>query len=207
MNDITLETAELPLIGDKAPDFSADTTHGPVQLADYAGRWLVLFSHPADFTPVCTTEFVAFAELAGEFTDQNVALLGTSIDSVHSHLAWTRSIQDKLGVAIPFPIIADLETRISRAYGMLHPSASQTAAVRAVFVIDPQATVLALPAVLDHLDDATDLSLRAAQADDDVGEGVFVPLHVLPPFGSPAAACSAMAAQARGVTPGSGVQV
>jgi peroxiredoxin 2/4 len=134
----------VPLIGDKAPDFEAESTHGPVRLADYAGRWLVLFSHPADFTPVCTTEFVAFAELADEFAARNTALLGNSVDSVHSHLAWTRAIEEKLGVRIPFPIIADLDTRVSRAYGMLHPGASGTAAVRAVFVIDPEQTVRAL---------------------------------------------------------------
>ncbi|WP_432922819.1 peroxiredoxin [Microbispora sp. CA-135349] len=134
----------LPLIGDKAPDFEADSTHGPVRLADYAGRWLVLFSHPADFTPVCTTEFVAFAELAEEFAARDVALLGNSVDSVHSHLAWTRAIEDRLGVRIPFPIIADLDTRVSRAYGMLHPNVSATAAVRAVFVIDPQSVVRAI---------------------------------------------------------------
>ncbi|WP_329532021.1 peroxiredoxin [Streptomyces sp. NBC_01450] len=133
-----------PLIGDRAPDFEAESTHGPVSLTDYAGRWLVLFSHPADFTPVCTTEFVAFTELADEFTARNVALLGNSVDSVHSHLAWTRSIQEKLGVRIPFPIIADLDTRVARAYGMLHPNTSGTAAVRAVFVIDPEQTVRAV---------------------------------------------------------------
>lgn len=134
----------LPLIGDKAPGFTADSTHGPVRLADYAGRWLVLFSHPADFTPVCTTEFVAFAELADRFAERGVALLGSSVDSVHSHLAWVRAIREKLGVTIPFPIIADLDTRVSRAYGMLHPGTSATAAVRAVFVIDPESVVRAI---------------------------------------------------------------
>ncbi|WP_329311105.1 peroxiredoxin [Streptomyces sp. NBC_01262] len=133
-----------PLIGDKAPGFEAESTHGPVRLADYTGRWLVLFSHPADFTPVCTTEFIAFTVLTDEFTARNVALLGNSVDSVHSHLAWTRSIQEKLGVRIPFPIIADLDTRVARAYGMLHPNTSGTAAVRAVFVIDPEQTVRAV---------------------------------------------------------------
>lgn len=132
------------LIGDKAPGFEAESTHGPVSLTDYAGRWLVLFSHPADFTPVCTTEFIAFTELADEFAARNVALLGNSVDSVHSHLAWTRSIEEKLGVRIPFPIIADLDTRVARAYGMLHPNTSGTAAVRAVFVIDPEQTVRAV---------------------------------------------------------------
>ncbi|WP_182899093.1 peroxiredoxin [Microbispora sp. H10830] len=138
------EPTRLPLIGDRAPDFEAESTHGPVRLADYAGRWLVLFSHPADFTPVCTTEFVAFTELAEEFAARDVALLGNSVDSVHSHLAWTRAIEDRLGVRIPFPIIADLDTRVSRAYGMLHPKASATAAVRAVFVIDPESVVRAI---------------------------------------------------------------
>ncbi|HEX6967911.1 MAG TPA: peroxiredoxin [Micromonosporaceae bacterium] len=134
----------LPLIGDKAPRFEAVSTHGPVRLEDYAGRWLVLFSHPADFTPVCTTEFMAFAELAGEFEARNVALLGNSIDSVYSHLAWVRSIEEKSGVRIPFPIIADLDMRVSHAYGMVHPNTSGTAAVRAVFVIDPDQVVRAI---------------------------------------------------------------
>ena len=137
-------SAGLPLIGDRAPDFEAESTHGPVRLADYSGRWLVLFSHPADFTPVCTTEFVAFTELADEFAARDTALLGNSVDSVHSHLAWTRAIEEKLGVRIPFPIIADLDTRVSRAYGMLHPNTSGTTAVRAVFVIDPEQTVRAV---------------------------------------------------------------
>lgn len=136
--------AALPRIGDPAPDFDADSTHGRVRLADYAGRWLILFSHPADFTPVCTTEFVAFAELADDFAARNVALLGSSIDSVYSHLAWTRAIADTLGVRIPFPIIADLDMRVAHAYGMLHPNTSPTAAVRAVFVIDPEQTVRAV---------------------------------------------------------------
>lgn len=134
----------LPLIGDRAPDFEAESTHGPVRLADYAGKWLVLFSHPADFTPVCTTEFVAFTELADEFAARDTVLLGNSVDSVHSHLAWTRAIEEKLGVRVPFPIIADLDMRVSHAYGMLHPNTSGTAAVRAVFVIDPEQTVRAV---------------------------------------------------------------
>lgn len=134
----------MPLIGDPAPDFTADSTHGPVRLSDYADRWLVLFSHPADFTPVCTTEFIAFAESAGEFAARDAALLGNSIDSVHSHLAWTRAIDEKLGVRIPFPIIADLDTRVSRTYGMLHPGASATATIRAVFVIDPKQIIRAI---------------------------------------------------------------
>ncbi|WP_199830648.1 redoxin domain-containing protein [Streptomyces sp. MMG1533] len=138
------EYTRLPLIGDRAPGFEAESTHGPVSLTDYAGHWLVLFSHPADFTPVCTTEFVAFTELADEFAARDTALLGNSVDSVHSHVAWTRSIGEKLGVRIPFPIIADLDMRVAHAYGMLHPNTSGTAAVRAVFVIDPEQTIRAV---------------------------------------------------------------
>ena len=140
----TTAPARLPLIGDQAPQFEADSTHGRIRLSDYAGHWVVLFSHPADFTPVCTTEFVAFTELADEFTARNVALLGNSVDSVHSHLAWTHAIHEKTGIRIPFPIIADLDTAVSRAYGMLHPHTSQTAAVRAVFAIDPDQTIRAV---------------------------------------------------------------
>jgi peroxiredoxin (alkyl hydroperoxide reductase subunit C) len=134
----------MPLIGDPAPYFEAESTHGPVRLTDYEGRWLVLFSHPADFTPVCTTEFLAFTELADDFEARGAALLGNSVDSVFSHMAWVRAIEEKLGVRIPFPILADLDTRVSRAYGMLHPGTSETAAVRAVFVIDPAQTVRAV---------------------------------------------------------------
>src|SRR5690606_35975196 len=111
MDAVTEPVGTLPLIGDRAPDFEAESTQGTVRLSDYRGRWLVLFSHPADFTPVCTTEFVAFAELAKDFADRNVALLGNSVDSVHSHLGWIRNIKEKLGVDITFPIIADLEKR------------------------------------------------------------------------------------------------
>jgi peroxiredoxin (alkyl hydroperoxide reductase subunit C) len=134
----------LPLIGDTAPYFEAESTHGIVRLSDYNGRWLVLFSHPADFTPVCTTEFIAFTELAEQFEARNVALLGNSIDSVFSHLAWVRAIKEKLGVTIPFPIIADLDTAVAKSYGMLHPHTSQTSAVRAVFVIDPEQIIRAI---------------------------------------------------------------
>lgn len=144
MDAVTEPVGTLPLIGDRAPDFEAESTQGTVRLSDYRGRWLVLFSHPADFTPVCTTEFVAFAELAKDFADRNVALLGNSVDSVHSHLGWIRNIKEKLGVDITFPIIADLEKRVSRAYGMLHPNTSETATVRAVFVIDPESIVRAI---------------------------------------------------------------
>lgn len=134
----------LPRINEPAPEFSANTTHGPKNLSDYKGRWLVLFSHPADFTPVCTTEFIAFAERFGEFQKRNTDILGVSIDSIYSHLAWVQAIKEKLGVTIPFPIVADLDMKVASAYGMVHPGASSTAAVRSVFIIDDKQNIRAL---------------------------------------------------------------
>lgn len=109
-----------------------------------ASSWVLLFSHPADFTPVCTTELSELARRSAEFDARNVKLIGLSIDSVHSHLAWLESIRDRLGVDVPFPMIADLDTRVAQLYGMLHANESATATVRAVFVIDPSHTVRAL---------------------------------------------------------------
>jgi peroxiredoxin (alkyl hydroperoxide reductase subunit C) len=134
----------LPRLNEPAPAFSAVTTHGPKKLADYRGRWLVMFSHPADFTPVCTTEFMAFAKAHGEFEAQECELLGLSIDSNFAHLAWVRNIKEKFGVEIPFPIIEDLSMNVARAYGMVHPGASDTSAVRAVFFIDPKSVLRAM---------------------------------------------------------------
>lgn len=134
----------LPRINEPAPDFHADTTFGPRSLADYRGKWLVLFSHPADFTPVCTTEFTAFARAAGDFAAANCELLGLSIDSIYSHLAWVQNIKEKFGVEIPFPIIEDLSMKVARAYGMIHPGAADTAAVRATFIIDDQGILRAM---------------------------------------------------------------
>jgi len=129
----------LPTIGQEAPDFEAVTTHGPMKLSDFKDKkWVVLFSHPADFTPVCTTEFIALSEANSEFEALNAQLIGLSIDSVHSHLAWVRNIKEKMGVKIPFPIIADLDMNVASLFGMIHPGQSTTAAVRAVFYIDPQ---------------------------------------------------------------------
>lgn len=137
-------TVGLPLINQPAPEFEAKTTHGIRRLSDYRGRWLVLFSHPADFTPVCTTEFIGFAKAWPRFQELDTDLLGLSIDSLYSHIAWTRTIEEKFGVAIPFPIIDDLSMRVARAYGMIHPDASDTAAVRATFVIDPEGILRAM---------------------------------------------------------------
>ncbi len=128
----------LPLLGEPAPDFIATTTHGELRLSDFRDMWLILFSHPADFTPVCTTEFIGFAEIYPELEKRNVALLGLSIDSVFSHIAWVRNVEEKMGVKIPFPIIADLNMEVAKKYGMIHPGQSSTETVRTVFVIDPK---------------------------------------------------------------------
>lgn len=133
-----------PQLNQAAPDFNAKTTHGQRTLADYKGKWLVLFSHPADFTPVCTTEFIGFANAAERFAEMNTELLGLSIDSIHSHIAWVRNIKEKFGVTIPFPIIADLSMEVAKSYGMVQPGASDTSAVRATFIIDPQGIMRAM---------------------------------------------------------------
>lgn len=132
---MTLE-ATMPRLNEPAPDFEAKTTHGLKKLSDYKGRWLVLFSHPSDFTPVCTTEFIAFAKAHERFLAIDCDLLGLSIDSIYSHLAWVRNIREKFDVEIPFPIIEDLSMRVAHAYGMIQPGASDTSAVRSVFIID-----------------------------------------------------------------------
>jgi peroxiredoxin (alkyl hydroperoxide reductase subunit C) len=142
MNAIT--PISLPRLNEPAPDFTAPTTHGPKSLADYRGKWLVLFSHPADFTPVCTTEFTAFARKADDFSALGCELLGLSIDSYYAHIAWVRNIKEKFGVDITFPIIADLSMQVAHAYGMIQPGASDTAAVRATFVIDPEGKLRAM---------------------------------------------------------------
>jgi len=138
------EIITMPRIGDKAPDFKAKTTHGEKKLADYEGKWLIMFSHPADFTPVCTTEFIAFSEIYPELQKRNVDLLGLSIDSNYSHIAWVRRIKEKMDVDIPFPIIEDLRMDVAKKYGMIHPGESTTAAVRAVFIIDPEQVIRAI---------------------------------------------------------------
>jgi len=138
MENITL----IPRIGDKAPDFEAITTTGLMKFSEYnKGSWVILFSHPADFTPVCTTEMMGFAQEKDFFQKHNTKLLGLSIDSIHAHIAWVNAVQEKTGVLFEFPIIADLDMKVSKLYGMLQPGESETAAVRAVFVIDPEGKV------------------------------------------------------------------
>lgn len=128
----------MPRIGDMAPDFEAVTTKGNIKFSEFAkDKWIVLFSHPADFTPVCTTEMSGFAKRKAEFDALNTELMGLSIDSIHSHLAWVNNVKEKTGVYFDFPIIADLDMKVSKLYGMLQPNEHETAAVRAVFFIDP----------------------------------------------------------------------
>ena len=134
----------MPIIGEPAPDFEALTTSGVIKLSDLKGKWVVMFSHPADFTPVCTTEFMAFSGVADELKSMNVQLMGLSIDSVHSHLAWIKNVKDKMGVDIPFPIIADLDMKVAKKYGMIHPGQSSTATIRTVFFIDDKGILRAM---------------------------------------------------------------
>lgn len=144
MEDTKEQTYGLPRLGQPAPPFEAVTTHGVIKLEDYKGSWLILFSHPADFTPVCTTEFIAFAEIYPELQKRSVELLGLSVDSVSSHIAWVRNVEEKTGVKIPFPIIADLNKEVSTAYGMVHPGQSKTETVRCVFIIDDKQIIRAM---------------------------------------------------------------
>lgn len=131
-------------IGDSAPDFQARTTLGEVKLSGYRGRWLVFFSHPADFTPVCTSEFVTLARAAERFAALNCALLGLSVDSLFSHLAWMRAIRDSFGVTVPFPVVEDPSMAVGRAYGMVDETAPDSATMRASYFIDPQGVIRAM---------------------------------------------------------------
>ena len=139
------ELRSLPKIGDQAPDFTAQTTQGEVTLSTWQeGKWVVLFSHPADFTPVCSTELTEFGRRNKEFEQRGVKLIGISVDSIHSHLAWHQNLSKILGVTLPYPIIADSTRAVSELFGMIHPGASATVTVRALFVIDPKRVVRAL---------------------------------------------------------------
>ncbi len=136
----------IPRINEPAPDIHAKSTHGMIKLSDYTakGKWIMLFSHPADFTPVCTTEFVEFARRGDDFEKRNVQLIGNSVDSVYAHIAWVRDIEQKFGVKVKFPVIADLDQKVAQAFGMVHEAVSDTATVRAVFFIDPKGVIRAL---------------------------------------------------------------
>lgn len=137
----------MPLIGDKAPEFKAVTTQGDINFpADFKGKWVILFSHPADFTPVCTTEFMTFASMMDEFEKLNVQLVGLSVDSLYAHIAWLRKIQELewnglKNINVTFPLIEDIRMEVAKKYGMIQPNQSNTQAVRAVFVIDPEGVI------------------------------------------------------------------
>ncbi len=137
----------MPLIGDYAPSFKAKTTQGEINFpADFKGKWVILFSHPADFTPVCTTEFMTFAKMADDFKALNTELIGLSVDSIYAHIAWLRKIQDiewkgMKNIEVKFPLIEDIKMDIARKFGMIQPGQSDTQAVRAVFVIDPNGKI------------------------------------------------------------------
>jgi peroxiredoxin 2/4 len=142
---VAQEPVSIPRIGDKAPDFTAETTQGMLTFSDWQGKsWVVMFSHPADFTPVCTTELTEFARREKEFSDRNCKLIGVSVDSIHSHLAWVMNIEKNLGVRLNYPLVADISTQVAQKFGMIHPNESATATVRALFFIDPERTVRAL---------------------------------------------------------------
>ncbi|AFM16275.1 peroxiredoxin [Mycolicibacterium chubuense NBB4] len=147
----TAPAATMPRIGDPAPSFTAVTTQGEINFpADYAGKWVIFFSHPADFTPVCTSEFITFASMQEEFAAYNTELVGLSVDGLYSHIAWLRTIKDKIAfrgmrdVEVTFPLIEDVSMDIARRYGMIMPGEDSTKAVRAVFVIDPEGVVRAV---------------------------------------------------------------
>lgn len=133
-----------PKIDEPAPLFTAQTTQGPLSLKDFQGQWVLLFSHPADFTPVCTSEFIAFQNALPDFKDLNCALLGLSVDSILSHIAWLESIETKFGIKITFPVIEDFSKTISTLYGMIHEKSSSTETVRCVFLINPEGILKAI---------------------------------------------------------------
>ena len=141
-----VQESRIPRILETAPDFEAKSTQGVIRLSDYTsqGKYVLLFSHPADFTPVCSTEFISFAKNWKRFDDLGVQLIGVSIDSIYSHIAWVRDLEKNAGVEIRFPVIADLDQKVASLYGLVHPAASDTATVRAVFAIDPKQVIRAI---------------------------------------------------------------
>lgn len=154
----------IPLLGEKIPSLEVQTTHGKKRIPDdYKGKWIVLFSHPADFTPVCTTEFVAFAKRNEQFKQLNAELIGLSIDQVFSHIKWVEWIKEKIGVEIPFPIIADDMGKVATAFGMVHPGKG-TNTVRAVFLIDPNGIIRLMIYYPQEVGRQIDEILRALRA-------------------------------------------
>jgi peroxiredoxin (alkyl hydroperoxide reductase subunit C) len=177
-----MQATRMPLIGDTAPSFKAVTTQGEINFPeDFKGKWVILFSHPADFTPVCTTEFMTFASMAEEFKALNTELIGLSVDSLYAHIAWLRKIQElewngKKDIEVKFPLIEDIRMEVANKYGMIQPGQSNTQAVRAVFVIDPNAkirTILYYPLSTGrNFDEIKRIVLALQKADSD---GVATP--------------------------------
>lgn len=163
--DLPLPAARRPLrIGDVAPDFSARTTQGARRLSDYRGQWLIFFSHPADFTPVCTTEFIGMQQATERLTAMNCALLGLSVDSLYAHHAWLRAIEAGFGVTIGFPVVEDPSMAIGRAYGMIDEQAESSAAMRSTYFIDPQGVVRAITVYPHNVGRSVDEMLRLLAA-------------------------------------------
>jgi peroxiredoxin (alkyl hydroperoxide reductase subunit C) len=172
--------SRIPRILEPAPDFKAKSTHGIIQLSDYTskGKYVLLFSHPSDFTPVCTTEFIEFARRSDDFDRLNVQLIGVSIDSIYSHIAWVRDIERNAGVEVKFPVVADLDQKVSQAYGLVHEAASDTATVRAVFAIDPKQNIRAIVYYPMQLGRNVDELIRIFEALQTIdGNGVSVPAN------------------------------
>ncbi len=174
-----MQTVSMPRIGDKAPEFKAVTTQGEINFPeDYAGKWTILFSHPADFTPVCTSEFMTFASMEDKFTEANCQLVGLSVDGLYSHIAWLRTIKEKIeykgmkDVEVNFPLIEDITMNVAKKYGMIQPGEDTTKAVRAVFFIDPNGiirTIIYYPLSLGRNFDELYRVLIALQASDEFG--------------------------------------
>lgn len=195
----TNEVHVMPRLGDAAPAFKANTTQGPIDFpSDFKGRWKILFSHPADFTPVCTSEFMTFGKMAQEFEDLNCQLVGLSIDGISSHIAWLRTIHEKIdfkgmkNIEVRFPLIDDITMNVAKLYGMIQPGESTTSAVRAVFFIDPEdkiRTIMYYPLSLGRNFDEIKRVLIGLQTVDNFG--VALPADwrpgdevIVPPAGS-----------------------
>lgn len=193
------EMFAMPRIGDEAPAFKAVTTQGDINFpSDYSGKWVVLFSHPADFTPVCTSEFMTFANMEGKYEEANCKLVGLSVDGLYSHIAWLRTIKEKIeykgmkDVEVNFPLIEDISMEVAKKYGMIQPGEATTKAVRAVFFIDPKGivrTIIYYPLSLGRNFDELHRVLLALQTADEFG--VATPADwrpgddvIVPPAGS-----------------------
>lgn len=158
-------------VGDKIPDFEARTTHGPIKLSDFRGCWLIFFSHPADFTPVCTTEFIALARKADAFEKMNCALIGLSVDSLYSHLAWVRVIQEQYGAEISFPIVEDPSMAVGKAFGMIDENATDSTAMRTSYFIDPEGIIRATTCYPYNVGRSVDEMIRLLTALQTVADG------------------------------------